>query len=216
MAEITTSQRDRNDPRPEAEKTTLDKMSAGGDRAKELGKHAERRGKDLDSFLDEARRLAQRTGGRKDELHLTSETKSPEQKTSSNQETKHSLDKAQHSLRITETVRTLTEPGKDSEFDAMRRKVAGGAFHGQQEALGIQGQLKASIFALTSPLPPPGVIYVDWANSLDQREQITRDLRASLSRVTDSDMEAGAAGASATHLSKKGPLHEVSHRKKTA
>lgn len=201
----------------EADKTTLEKMGTQGDLAKERGEQAKMREEDLERLLGEARALS-RKGGSKTEITSITEAARRDSRSPS-KGAEQLAERAKDGVSKVETFQRSVsfEPGKGAEFEAARGRVAVEAPKGQREVAGLRGQMKDAIQTLSSPLPPPGMGYMDWIASALEREKIVRDLQKTLKALGGTESEYAEAGASASTMTMAKPeQHTSSQRRKVA
>ena len=185
----------------EEEKTTLEKMSAGEDRAKSQGKEALRREGELERLLDEARRMIGKPTGPVD-MSISRSANS----TSREESTKGGADAAIERARGASSapraqasvVEVATEIHRHKDISAVFGRIGQDASKGQSQAVDAAVSVQDMIRALSSERPPDGGSFMDWSASRLERDKLVSELKKTLAELRATDARYGALGDEAS------------------
>ena len=204
----------------EEEETTLEKMSAGKDRASSQGKEALRREGELERLLDEARRMIGKPTGPVD-MSISRSANS----TSREESTKGGADAAIERARGASSapraqasvVEVATEIHRHKVTSAVFGRIGQDASKGQSQAVDAAVSVQDMIRALSSERPPDGGSFMDWSASRLERDKLVSELKKTLAELRATDARYGALGDEASVAGRIGPdATEVTRSRKNA
>jgi len=204
----------------EEEETTLEKMSAGKDRASSQGKEALRREGELERLLEEARSMiGKRTGPVDMSISRSATSTSREEITKGGADA--AIEKARGASSVPKAqasvVEVATEIRSDKNTAAVLARIGVDAPKEQRQVVATAGSVQDMIRALSSERPPKGVSFMDWSASRLERDKLVSELNKTLAELRATDARYGELGADASVAGRIGPAAtEVTRSRKNA